>query len=293
MLRQRILTAAFLIPVALAIVFLLPLEWFNWVIGGVMVLAAWEWAPLMGVCKTAGRSLYCLLVGICVAVLAYITPVGSIWSATELANAVFYPVLVGGIWWLFAIFLVFTFPRSRAVWAKSRAFVGAFGILVLIPAWAALLSLRSLHYDDNPYFGSWTVLFLFLLVWAADIGAFFAGKKFGKHKLMPHVSPGKTKEGFVGGLVFSIGVMSIVAFTLPVPSNILLAFYLVATLSVIVSVFGDLNESMFKRCAGVKDSGSLLPGHGGILDRIDSLTSALPIFLLGYLWLIHPYFGSS
>ncbi|CUS49271.1 phosphatidate cytidylyltransferase [Idiomarinaceae bacterium HL-53] len=291
--KQRILTAAFLLPMALAIVFLLPLAWFNWVIGGVMVLAAWEWAPLMGVHKTAGRSLYCLLIAVLVAILAYITPVHAIWSATDLANAVFYPVILGCIWWFFAIFLVFTFPRSRAVWARSRIFVGVFGVLVLIPAWAALLSLRALHYDDNEYFGSWTVLFLFLLVWAADIGAFFAGKRFGKHKLMPHVSPGKTKEGFVGGLFLALVVMAVVAYTLPVPQHILTGYYLIGTLAVIVSVFGDLNESMFKRCAGLKDSGSLLPGHGGILDRIDSLTSALPIFLLGYLWLIHPYFGGS
>lgn len=287
MLKQRILTAAVLIPVALAAIFLLPLPLFGLAVTAVLALAAWEWSPLMGVCNVAGRLAYTALNTVILAVLYWLTPINGIWSADGMVEWLYYIVLVGGIWWLLAIALVFNFPRSKALWQRSRLFVGAFGILILVPAWVALMTLRSLNYDSNPMFGGWTVLFVFVLVWAADIGAYFAGKRFGRRKLMPNVSPGKTMEGFIGGLFLAVLVMFIVSLVLELPTELMLGYYIIGVATVLVSVFGDLNESMFKRCAGVKDSGSILPGHGGILDRIDSLTSALPIFLLGYLWLIH------
>lgn len=287
MLKQRILTAAVLIPLALAAIFLLPLPYFGLAITAVLALAAWEWSPLMGVRKLSGRLAYTLLNTVILGALYWLTPIGGIWSAEGMVDWLYYIVLVGGIWWLLAIALVFNFPRSKSLWQRSRIFVGAFGILILVPAWVALMSLRSLHYDSNPTFGGWAVLFVFILVWAADVGAYFAGKRFGRHKLMPNVSPGKTMEGFIGGLFLSIVAMYLVSLLLELPAELMLGYYIVGIATVLVSVFGDLNESMFKRCAGVKDSGSILPGHGGILDRIDSLTSALPIFLLGYLWLIH------
>ncbi|EGN75654.1 CDP-diglyceride synthetase [Idiomarina sp. A28L] len=287
MLKQRILTAAVLIPIALAAIFLLPLPLFGLAVTAVLALAAWEWSPLMGVCNVAGRLAYTALNTIILGVLYWFTPINGIWSAEGMVDWLYYIVLVGGIWWLLAIALVFNFPRSKALWQRSRLFVGVFGILILVPAWVALMSLRSLNYDSNPMFGGWTVLFVFVLVWAADVGAYFAGKRFGRRKLMPNVSPGKTMEGFIGGLFLAILVMFLVSLVLELPTELMLGYYIVGVATVLVSVFGDLNESMFKRCAGVKDSGSILPGHGGILDRIDSLTSALPIFLLGYLWLIH------
>ena len=287
MLKQRLITAVVLIPLALAAIFLLPLAWFGVVVTAVLALAAWEWSPLMGVTNKVGRIAYTLLNTVILAVLYWLTPFENIWQQDGIVDGLFYIVLIGGIWWLLAIALVFNFPRSKALWCKSRVFVGVFGVLVLVPAWAALMALRSLHYDSNPLFGGFTVLFVFVLIWAADIGAYFAGKQFGKHKLMPAVSPGKTMEGLIGGVLLAIVAMIVVAQIISLPSELALAFYGVGIVTVLVSVFGDLNESMFKRCAGVKDSGSILPGHGGILDRIDSLTSALPIFLLGYLWLIH------
>lgn len=293
MLKQRLATAAVLIPIALAVIFFLPLDWFAWVIGVVLVLAAWEWSPLMGVNKPVTRVIYCAFVGALIALMGWLTPIHAIWTPTGIDASVLYPVIVGGFWWLAAILMIFNFPKSRCLWARSRLFVALFGVLILVPAWAALMALRALHYDVSTFFGAWTVLYVFALVWAADVGAYFAGKRFGKRKLMPEVSPGKTKEGFLGGLLLSIIVMTIVAFWVPVPSHVLFAFFLVSIATSVVSVFGDLNESMFKRCAGVKDSGSLLPGHGGILDRIDSLTSALPVFLIGYLWLIHLQLGAN
>lgn len=287
MLKERFLTAMVLIPLALAAIFLLPLFWFATVCLIVLVMAAWEWSPLMGVHHTLGRLAYCALVAICIALTPFITPLEQIWFNKTLNPAYFWPALIGGAWWVSSFFLVANYPKSHCLWAKNRAYVALIGLLILVPTWSALVSLRALYYSVDQVYGAWVVLFVFALVWAADVGAYFVGKRFGKHKLMPQVSPSKTKEGFIGGLLLTLVVMIAVAFVVDLPPNKLLAFFLLSLLTAIFSVIGDLNESMFKRCAGVKDSGSLLPGHGGLLDRLDSLTSALPIFILGYVWLLY------
>ncbi|RUO21525.1 phosphatidate cytidylyltransferase [Aliidiomarina haloalkalitolerans] len=284
MLKQRILTAIVLIPLALGAIFLLPLPWFGLVVLLVMALAAWEWAPLMGVCHRAGKLAYTLLCMALIGIFFWFIPLEQIWQSPSLHPIVYWLTVVGAVWWLIAIVLVLNFPRSKAVWQRSRIFVGLIGLLMLVPAWAAIIALRSEHYAQEPLHGAFLVLFVFLLVWAADVGAYFSGKKFGKHKLMPRVSPGKTLEGLVGGLALAILVMFVVAEYTNLFIEHSVGYYAVGIVTVLVSVFGDLNESMFKRCVGVKDSGSLLPGHGGILDRIDSLTSALPVFLFGYVW---------
>lgn len=284
MLKQRILTAIVLIPLALGAIFLLPLHWFGLVVLLVMALAAWEWAPLMGVCSRAGRVAYTLLCMVLIGVFYWLIPLEHVWQSTTLNPIVYWLTLIGALWWLIAIVLVLNFPRSKAVWQRSRMFVGLIGLLMLIPAWSAIMALRAEHYGQEPLHGAFLVLFVFLLVWAADVGAYFSGKKFGKHKLMPRVSPGKTLEGLIGGLALSVLVMFLVAEYSSLIAEHSVGYYAVGIVTVMVSVFGDLNESMFKRCVGVKDSGSLLPGHGGILDRIDSLTSALPVFLIGYVW---------
>lgn len=284
MLKQRILTAVVLIPLALGAIFLLPLHWFGLVVLLVMALAAWEWAPLMGVCSQAGRVAYTVLCMVLIGIFYWLIPLDQVWQSTTLNPIVYWLTLIGALWWLIAIVLVLNFPRSKAVWQRSRVFVGLIGLLMLIPAWSAIIALRAEHYAQEPLHGALLVLFVFLLVWAADVGAYFSGKKFGKHKLMPRVSPGKTLEGLIGGLALSVLVMFLVAEYSSLIVEHSVGYYAVGIVTVMVSVFGDLNESMFKRCVGVKDSGSLLPGHGGILDRIDSLTSALPVFLIGYVW---------
>ena len=141
----------------------------------------------------------------------------------------------------------------------------------------SMMALRMLGYNTDTYTGAWWLLYVMLLVWAADSGAYAFGRLFGKHKMAPKVSPGKTLEGLVGGLI-TAGVASwLFTYFAPVtevPNNLLL----ISGVVVIVSVFGDLAESMFKRVAGIKDSSQLIPGHGGVLDRIDSLTAAIPVF---------------
>lgn len=287
MLKQRLATASVLIPLALAAIFLLPIYWFAWVTAIVIVMAAWEWSPIMGVHRIAGRLLYCAIIAGLIGITGWFIPIDQIWSAKGLSAAYLYPVIIGCVWWLASLLLICQFPKSRWLWAKSRGFVGLFGVFMLVPAWAALMGLRTLNYNFDSQYGAWVVLFIFSLVWAADVGAYFSGKKFGKHKLMQEVSPSKTKEGFLGGLALALVVMIAVAIHVEIPRDKLVAFFLLSILTSVFSVVGDLNESMFKRCVGIKDSGSLLPGHGGLLDRIDSLTSALPVFLLGYLWLTY------
>jgi phosphatidate cytidylyltransferase len=170
-----------------------------------------------------------------------------------------------GVWWLIALLWVMFMPAVINPGSAALA-----GVLVLLPAWLALVRLHQM----NPQL----LLFVLLLVVAADVGAYFAGRSFGKHKLAPRVSPGKTWEGVLGGFAGAMLLASIGCVWLhlaPLPFVALCAVVFVA------SILGDLTESMFKRHAGLKDSGTLLPGHGGVMDRIDSVTAAAPIFLLG------------
>lgn len=286
MLKQRFLTTLVILPLALVIIFALPIFWFALAVLVVLALAAWEWSSLMSMKSLVGRIVYVGVVVAAIAALWTYVPLEQVWHEGALHPFILAVVASGVFWWLLAIVLVFNFPRSQSLWARNKMFVAMFGLLIFIPTWAAALGLRSLFFAELPMFGAWMLLFVLVLVWAADVGAYFAGRRFGKHKLMPRVSPAKTLEGVFGGLLLALLVMAGVAFFLPVQPEQLPGYFLVGVVTVLASVFGDLNESMFKRFAGVKDSGSMLPGHGGMLDRIDSLTSALPVFLIGYVFFV-------
>ncbi|RUO68794.1 phosphatidate cytidylyltransferase [Idiomarina ramblicola] len=287
MLKQRIITALLLVPVALYGVFMLPLWGFALFIQGVLMLGAWEWSPLMGVRRVSARIAYTLFVGAIIGVLSWLAPYEHLWEGGELSKLIYYTILAGGVWWVIALAMIVNYPSSRRMWSRTRAIVGVFGLLIFIPTWAALVTVRSIDFDESRFFGGWVVLFILLLVWAADVGAYFAGVRYGRNKMMPAVSPGKTMEGLCGGVTLAFVVMMVVAHWTKVPADQFTGYYLTGLFTVVASVFGDLNESMFKRSAGVKDSGSILPGHGGILDRIDSLTAAVPIFTLAYLEFLH------
>ena len=278
MLKQRLITALVLIPFALYCVFAVSLEAFSWAILAVITAGAWEWAPLMGLQRLASKLAYTASVAVILAVLIIAIPVDTIWLNGQL-QPIYYAIVLAGLgWWVVATLLTLKYPNSRRLWSRTRSIVGLFGYLTLIPAWVGLLAVRSLNYSDNSLYGGFALLFVLLLVWAADVGAFFAGVRYGRNKLMPAVSPGKTMEGLIGGIALAFVVMMVVSHWVQVPADQFNGYYLTGLVTVVASVFGDLSESMFKRCAGVKDSGSLLPGHGGVLDRIDSLTAALPVF---------------
>lgn len=286
MLKQRLITALVLIPFALYCVFAVSLEAFSWAILALITVGAWEWAPLMGLRRLASKLAYTASVAVILTVLIMVVPVDTIWLNGQL-QPIYYAIVLAGLgWWVVATLLTLKYPNSRRLWARTRSIVGLFGYLTLIPAWVGLLAVRSLNYSDNSLYGGFALLFVLLLVWAADVGAFFAGVRYGRNKLMPAVSPGKTMEGLIGGIALAFVVMMVVSHWVKVPAEQFNGYYLTGLVTVVASVFGDLSESMFKRCAGVKDSGSLLPGHGGVLDRIDSLTAALPVFTVAYLWLL-------
>ncbi len=264
MLRQRVLTALVLAPLAVWGILALPGIWFAGVLGIIVTLGAWEWTNLIGL-RTGGRLAYTVaLPCIMLALFPLLNDPDSMVAVG----------VVGLAWWLAATVSILRFPGGGEFWREHRGARASAGLFVLIPAWASLVVLHQT--PSGPGF----VLLLALLIWGADTGAYFAGRAFGRHKLAPQVSPGKTWEGVGGGALFALLVASVGGIWLE-PLGGLPAFLLLVLVTIAFSVLGDLAESMFKRLMDVKDSGGLLPGHGGILDRIDSLTAAAPIFALG------------
>ncbi|ATA20870.1 phosphatidate cytidylyltransferase [Gibbsiella quercinecans] len=274
MLKYRLITALILIPVVIAALFLLPPLGFTLVTLAVCMLAAWEWGPLAGFSSRSQRIWLAVLCGLLLALMVLSIPAyqhsvhllqigGSLWLSLA--------------WWLAALLLVLFYPGSAGVWRNSRSLRLVFGLLTIVPFFWGMLALRQYDYAQNPFTGAWWLLYVMLLVWGADSGAYMFGKLFGKHKLAPKVSPGKTWEGLIGGLVTSAVISWLFGRYAPL-SVVPVTLLVCSVIAALASVLGDLTESMFKREAGIKDSGSLIPGHGGILDRIDSLTAAVPVF---------------
>ena len=274
MLKSRLITALILIPLVIAALFWLPPVGFAITTIIICMLGAWEWGQLAGMASRQQRIWLSLLCGLLLA--------GMLFTLPPYQRDVHLPQVATSLWaslawWIVALVLVLSYPASASLWRHSRPLRLVFGILTLIPFFWGMMALRQYHYESDHYAGSWWLLFVMFLVWGADSGAYMFGRLFGKHKLAPKVSPGKTWEGFFGGLVSSALIAWLFASLAPltVSAGTLIVCAVLATLA---SVLGDLTESMFKREAGIKDSGSLIPGHGGILDRIDSLTAAVPVF---------------
>ncbi len=268
MLKQRIITALILAPLALWGIWSLSSENLSLILGVIFTLGAWEWSRLVGLDCHLARIGYSVLFPIGFYFLYPLLQQGN-WSLMVLVLAL--------MWWVMALMSVLTYPRSAALWKNSALARGIAGPLVLLPSWAAL---SVLHSEFGPGF----FILLMLIIWGADSGAYFAGRAFGKRKLAPRVSPGKSWEGVVGGLLVALLVAAVATYWLGAVGGYA-AFLALVFVTVFVSVLGDLMESLFKRVMELKDSGGILPGHGGVLDRIDSLTAAAPFFTLGLLWL--------
>jgi phosphatidate cytidylyltransferase len=256
--RTRVMTAAVLVVVLLAVVLWLPPTGTFVALTLVVLAGAWEWSAFLRVPGIALRLTYVL-------VIAALLPIA--WYVTADPDGRDVVMGITLLWWLVALGWVMFAPRLVSSWAAALA-----GVLALVPAWVALNRLRD--FDR----GAEWVLFALILVWVADIGAFFVGRRFGRTRLAPHVSPGKTWEGVVGG-TFASALVAVVGswwFNIPPVQFVALCLAVVA-----FSIVGDLTESLLKRFAGMKDSGSLFPGHGGVMDRIDSVTGAAPILFLG------------
>ena len=286
MLKQRIITALILAPAAISAIFYLPIGYFAVLLMAIIAIGAWEWARFMGLTNTAHRLTYAAATTALVALLWFLLPVDQTWLVISgVQHEITSLLWLSVIWWLFAALLMVLFPKSSAFWAKNKFMIALFGWLTLVPTWLAFMLLRTNGYNFDEFQGAQLLMYLFMLVWSADVGAYFVGKSIGKHKLMPNVSPGKTIEGFLGGVVCAAVLTVVVGLTLQWSTGEFISALLVTLLITTISVLGDLTESMFKRQAGVKDSGTILPGHGGILDRIDSLTATAPVFALCYVLL--------
>jgi phosphatidate cytidylyltransferase len=286
LLKQRIITALILAPAAILAIFYLPLAYFAALLMVIIGIGAWEWGPLMGVVDNTKRIGFTVVTLILTGVIWLLLSPSDLWlNSTELHTYAMGLLWIAVAWWVLSAFLMLSYPNSSSFWSKHRSIRGVFGWLTLIPTWFAFMVIRANDYQADTYHGAQLLMFLFMMVWSADIGAYFVGKAIGKNKLMPNVSPGKTFEGFLGGVVFACLLVAITTYSLGWTSEQVITVLLVTVLITTVSVLGDLNESMFKRQAGVKDSGSILPGHGGILDRIDSLTATAPVFALCYVLL--------
>lgn len=266
MLKTRLMTAAVLVAMLLVVLFKLPPGAGIGFTAALVLLGAWEWAAFAGLTDSTSRLLYTLAAAV---LCAYA------WDCTNRDVQWLWFMGAACVWWVVA-FLWLAF-RPQAV---NRALAAVTGLIVLVPAWVGMARLLKIRIDGVR--GEEFFLFLLVLVWAADIGAFFAGKKFGRLKLAPRVSPNKTWEGVGGGVVFGLGAAVLGAAWFRFPP---FAFVSLCGAVILASVVGDLTESMFKRFAGLKDSGTVLPGHGGVLDRIDSVTAAVPFYVLGLGWL--------
>ncbi|MGK3115732.1 phosphatidate cytidylyltransferase [Candidatus Pantoea formicae] len=274
MLKSRLITAFILIPLVIAALFWLPLSGFAITTIIICMLAAWEWGQLAGMASRQQRIWLAVLCGLILAVMLFtLQPYQRNLHQFQMESSLW--ASLG--WWIVALFLVLFYPASAALWRHSRPLRLVFGLLTVIPFFWGMMALRQYHYDTDHFAGAWWLLFVMFIVWGADSGAYMFGRLFGKHKLAPKVSPGKTWEGFFGGLLSSAIIAWLFAMLAPLtvsPGTLVIC----AVIATLASVLGDLTESMFKREAGIKDSGNLIPGHGGILDRIDSLTAAVPVF---------------
>jgi phosphatidate cytidylyltransferase len=273
MLMQRVLTALVLLPLLLAAVWFLPTPWLYLIFAAIGLLIAWEWSALM---KLAGAARY-----------GYVVLTAALLAAAWLLRDHWYWFSAASLlWWLYAAMLVRGYPANFAARAPHLATMALIGQLLILPTILALAVLHSGGSVLAEHSGPLRLLYVFFLIFAADTGAYFAGRRFGRRKLAPSVSPGKSVEGAIGGLLLCAvwaltgGVWVFFAGHFEAGGR-LAAFVLLSLLVAAVSILGDLSESLFKRAAGVKDSGNILPGHGGILDRTDSLLAAAPLMALG------------
>ena len=265
-LTKRIVTGTVLAVALVLATLLLAEPWFALGVALLVLVGAWEWAGITGWRSARARLAYCAASVPVLAAAAWLT----LSAAGTLA------LLVGAlVWWLVALAWVVRAQQGVDLAALDAAPMRALvGWLILIPAWSAIVSLHS-----APATGALMVVYLLALVSTADTAAYFVGRRLGKRRLASRVSPGKSLEGAGGGLLAVAALALAVALAADLRSPV--GFVVLSIVVALASILGDLTESAVKRRAGVKDSGSIVPGHGGILDRVDSITAAAPVFVLG------------
>ena len=286
MLLTRVITASILAPLIIWAVISLPNHWFSMIWALVIVLCSWEWSNLSGLQSMVTRILFVA------AVLAGLMPfwywtdiIANIANFYEDSEILKFSLLVDWfgvpavVFWVVASVILKNKEKELLQSRPSITIRLAVGWFMLVTAWVFFVRLRIYH-------GYEFVLFLLLLIWAADVLAYFVGRTYGKTKLAPLISPGKTMAGMYGALAAGLVMSMILVFYNDFRSAIKIDFILLSLITVHISIYGDLAISLAKRWRGVKDSGNILPGHGGMLDRLDSLIAAIPVFYTGMM-LIH------
>lgn len=280
MLKTRVITALLmLVALYIATAWTTPFQ-FSLFTGAVLLVGVLEWTGLMGLTVWSSKLVYLFVFSAAMLLVAYLADITP--AASTLQRTVVLSITGAGVlFWILAFSLIRNFPERQSRW-EGVSKTAPMGFFVLMPIWMALVQLKYLEPQG------YLVLILVALVSIADIGAFFTGRAWGRAKLAPKLSPGKTWAGFWGGLASSFALALLLLFPLQLSVESLsllriLVFLVVVLIVAVFSVLGDLFESMLKRSQGLKDSGKVLPGHGGVLDRIDSLTSAAPVFVFSLL----------
>lgn len=264
--KQRVITALLITPVAVALVLLLPQLGFAVLVGALSLLAMWEWTRLAGLRNRHIRA------GLLALTLALFV---GLW-VSRASPAFWLTIVAGCVWWFIALAWLKRFTFAASPTRENSAIKLLAGGLAVIPAWAAIVYLHG-----GPIYGAWWSLFALALSWSADTFAYLAGSRWGRRKLAPNISPGKTFAGVYGAFAGTAVVAAVCGWLLGVVPMKLPLFVLLALVCVAFSIIGDLFESLIKRHAGVKDSGTMFPGHGGVFDRLDSAFAVLPIFAVG------------
>lgn len=281
MLLPRIITASILATLIALAVFLLPIEYFSLLICILALIAGWEWTNLISIQSSIKRILFLVFMIVPMVGIQFWTQLleisATIMDWTEIrtySGALEWLVVAPVLFWILIMILIRNSPGGilkLELKSRYKVFIGWF---ILVATWMFLSRLRS-------FYGPEMTMYFLVLIWAADIAAYFVGKKFGTVKLSPEISPGKTVQGMYGALAAGAVCGIILCLIYLFPIMISADFVLLSALTVLISIYGDLFFSVVKRQRGVKDSGSILPGHGGILDRIDSIVAAAPFFYAG------------
>jgi len=276
MLKQRIITSLILTPLVIWGVFSLPALYFSLFILIVVGLSSWEWGHLAGMERSTSKALYTIASLLALVLL--------IWALDISAKGFYILISISIVWWLYRIvcILIYKTPDTLPTQLQGN---GVNVVTAMVSIVALIIPFYAIVYLRNEYNFPGYLFYMLMIIWAADVFAYFSGKYLGKHKLAPHISPGKTWEGVYGAL-FGTSMGSLIgaySFGLDFQTGIL--FFVLTFIMVSISIFGDLSESLYKRQNAIKDSGNLLPGHGGMLDRVDSLVAAAPFYLAG-LWLL-------
>lgn len=290
MLKQRVTTAVTLLPVVLLLFFMVELDLFALAIASVVFMLGVEWARLAGFKEQQSQFAFAVSVSLLNLLIWWLQPNLKMWPSPSWPMALVWDspmvaIVIGVVANCIAAFIVFTYSNNKPWWA-NKLVRGVLGLLLLPALFVSLVSIRKVAYIEDSLRGGLLVLFMFCLIWSADTGAYFAGKAFGKTKLAPIVSPNKTWEGVIGGLCLSLAIAWTGVFLLKIEVSNGWVFSSVVILLAAVSVIGDLFESAMKRISNIKDSGNILPGHGGLFDRLDSTIAVAPLFFISF-----SYFG--